>query len=58
MCNTQQESMSNNNRNNVNETKRRINNEQKDSVNNVPLYESIGEPNEKVTLTPDPDMEE
>ena len=35
-----------------------MNNEQKDSVNNVPLHKNIEEHNEKVTLTPEPDMEE
>ena len=48
--NMQQESTSNNNRNNVNHTNERMNNEQKDSVNNIPLHKNIEEHNEKVTL--------
>ena len=58
MSNTQQESTSNNNRYNVSQTNMRMNNEQKDSVNNVPLHKNIEEHNEKMALTPEPNMEE
>ena len=54
----QQESTSNKNRNNVNHTNRRMINEQKDSVNNVPLHKNTDQHNEKMTLKPDPDMQE
>ena len=45
--NTQQEITSNNTRNNVSQKRGRMNNEQKDSVNNLPFHKNIEEHNEK-----------
>ena len=47
MSNTQQESTSNNNRNNVNQTNGIMKNAQKDSINNIPHHKNIEEHNGK-----------
>ena len=52
---TQQESTPN--RNNVNQTNGRMNNEKIDSVNNIPLHKTLRNIMEKVTLTRETDIE-
>ena len=54
----QQERMTTHTRDNISQTKRRVNNGQKESVNSVLHNGNIEELVKKVTLTPELDMEE